>query len=260
MRKSSFIILALIFVIVLTSCGMGTSGGQVIPTATKNTAALPTQPEQVQPTENVQPAQPQMPTLEPTSETEFTFEPFYTEDFVEGSPSITGWGDFPSSDDSGDWYLENGKLWAELKKENWWYIYIYQPYTYEDVAMTINVENRGKSSNAAFLVCRYQRGVGRYEFEIRANGLYEVRDVHYEMTSRHGIWLPTAAPARSRPAMPPTSTKSFAKIRIWNCTSMAAWSGMGRFPHPCRNIWKAMSALASQQMSAPCLPRWVLTG
>jgi len=109
MRKSSFIILALIFVIVLTSCGMGTSGGQVIPTATKNTAALPTQPEQVQPTENVQPAQPQMPTLEPTSETEFTFEPFYTEDFVEGSPSITGWAIFhlQMTPVIGTWKMEN---------------------------------------------------------------------------------------------------------------------------------------------------------
>ena len=169
--------------LILTAIVIIACGGSPDPTATS-------QPVQEQPTQ--QP--PQQPTNEPIIIPTNTTEPFVfptaevtqevTEDVSE-DPAwyVEEWDDDNSAwytsvelnSDSGDVdeaniYTEDGKLVFEMGKWLIGYVF-YDPWSYEDVRLDVEVENRGANTNNVLLVCRYT-DEGLYLVNIANSGLY----------------------------------------------------------------------------------------
>lgn len=66
-----------------------------------------------------------------------------------------------------------GLLSFDLQGPGAWIYAIYQPYTYNDVRLDVEVGNRGSNNNNVSLICR-KSDAGWYEFNIASNGLYEI--------------------------------------------------------------------------------------
>ena len=194
-KKLLFVTVAATMLLSVVACSMGGTPQVIVVTATSQAAeVLPTTSDQggsnsmgvggtalptlAAPAGTI--AQPPTQAVQSTAARAFTPEQFYTEQFEENSPTEKYYGGFTYSSDEIRSYLQGGKLWFEIKKDNWWSAITYDAYTYQDVALTVNVESRGTNANAVILMCRFNKGVGRYEFIIGSNGLYEIRDVHYE--------------------------------------------------------------------------------
>lgn len=165
MRKIALVLFVLFMFVILSGCGSRVI--QIVVTATPEN-----QPETNEVTV--------MPTVAPTEVPTPAALQFYTEEFDPGSPMEQYYGGFTFSNDVSNVYLKDGKIWFELNEDNYWQIITYEAFTYSDVALTVNVENRASNAGGVFLTCRFNEGVGRYDFEIAGNGLYEIYDVHYE--------------------------------------------------------------------------------
>jgi hypothetical protein len=61
----------------------------------------------------------------------------------------------------------------DLQSQGSWVYAIYEPFTYTDVRLDVNVKNRGTNNNNISLICR-KSDAGWYEFNIASNGLYEI--------------------------------------------------------------------------------------
>jgi hypothetical protein len=74
-------------------------------------------------------------------------------------------------EDETDVRIENGGVWFDINLEET-YIYLFnENYTYEDVAVELQVENTGPhNSQYINLVCRYTPDEGWYEFSVAASG------------------------------------------------------------------------------------------
>lgn len=167
--KRSLSVLSILVLIAVSGCSIlgGRTQEQVIPTS---------EPVVEPPPPVVEPAQ-------PTEEVAYVYEPemFYTEEFEEGSPTEEFYGGWTNSYDDIETYLDGGKIWWNIEKDNWWHAISYDAYEYNNVKMTVNVESRGSNANAVVLMCHMQAwDEGRYEFIIGSNGLYQIRDVHFE--------------------------------------------------------------------------------
>ncbi len=51
---------------------------------------------------------------------------------------------------------------------------IYNAYSYQDVKLDTQYDNRGVNSNGVSLICRYDPKVGWYEFQVTNSGLYNI--------------------------------------------------------------------------------------
>lgn len=171
MKKAFIISSTLIIMALVAGCSLGGSPttGQTIPTATlESVVQQPTAETVVE---------------EPTAEPAFEPEPFYTEEFEDDAPTADYYSTYyPYEEwsDQIDMYADKGKLWMDLKDANAWGYLIYNAYTYEDVAITAVVENRGLNSGTFTLVCRYDPDLGWYEFNVTPGGVYNILDVHFD--------------------------------------------------------------------------------
>lgn len=66
-----------------------------------------------------------------------------------------------------------GLLIFDLQGQSAWAYAIYEPFTYADVRLDVNANNRGSNNNNISLICR-KSDAGWYEFDIASNGLYEI--------------------------------------------------------------------------------------
>lgn len=107
--------------------------------------------------------------------TSATPEPYFTDEF-EGD--LSNYSYFMMNGDSEDpnlgIYAEDGKLVFDLKGSYLWPYLVYDPYTYEDVDIAFEAENRGLNNNNVSIICRYDPDLGWYEFNIANNGLYSI--------------------------------------------------------------------------------------
>ncbi len=107
---------------------------------------------------------------------------FYTEEF-ESDYVPDNWDSFTlgTGDDSNLVIeQEDDHLLFDLGDEDLYVYYMYLPYTYEDVSIRLNAENRGRNNNNVSLVCRMSEdGKEWYEFSVESGGvwyLYAVND------------------------------------------------------------------------------------
>jgi serine protease Do len=117
---------------------------------------------------------------------------FYTEEF-EGSYNPDNWSSFTlgkGSDKNLVIKQEDDHLLFDLGDKNLYVYYMYNPYTYGDVSLTLNAQNRGRNNNNVSLVCRMnQDGTEWYEFSVESGGvwyLYAVSDGQYKILDNGG--------------------------------------------------------------------------
>jgi hypothetical protein len=155
-----FLVIAGLIVAVGLACG---TSSNVSPTQAPPTQAPPTQ---APPTIEVLPTE--APTDAPAEAPAYFTEEFDTE--------IPDWTYFVQHGDESkmDLYTENGRLIFNLNGEGIYTYLMYDPYTYSDVRIDAQAENRGFNNNEVSLVCRYDPDYGWYEFSIANNGLYKI--------------------------------------------------------------------------------------
>jgi hypothetical protein len=73
-------------------------------------------------------------------------------------------------DDDVEAFTENGKLNVTLNNYYVYYYLIYDPYTYGDVRLDVELENYGNNNNEVSLICRYDPDYGWYEYNISSGG------------------------------------------------------------------------------------------
>lgn len=149
-----------------------------------STPATQPPPTQVPPTASNPPTTAPEPTIAPTeapteavptAETASQAQDFYTEEF-EGDYDPDNWSSFTlGSGDDGNLVIEqqDDHLLFDLGDEDLYVYYMYAPYTYDNVSVTLNAENRGRNNNNVSLVCRMnQEGTQWYEFSVESGGVW----------------------------------------------------------------------------------------
>jgi serine protease Do len=117
---------------------------------------------------------------------------FYTEEFDANYNPDNWWYDTlgKGSDKNLVIQQEEDHLKFDLGDKDLYVYYIYSPYTYQDVSITLNAENRGRNNNNISLVCRMNTDAGEwYEFSVESGGvwyLYAHTNGEYKILSNGG--------------------------------------------------------------------------
>jgi len=176
-----FVLFALLVLAVGLACSInvGTPATSAPPTQVQQ----PQQPQQ-QPTNPPPPTNVPQPTVELPSATAET-PAFFIEEF-DGTTDINNWTYYitgPNSDKYSDTVsleLNDGSLEVKVPETQLYVYMMYDPYTYQDVRLTMQAENRGANTNNVSLVCRYDSDANTwYEFSVGSGGdwyLYAVKD------------------------------------------------------------------------------------
>lgn len=100
---------------------------------------------------------------------------FFTEEF-EAEYNPDNWTSFTlgsGSDKNLVIQQEDDHLLFDLGDKNLYVYYVYNPFTYQDVSLTLNAENRGRNNNNVSLVCRMNSdGTQWYEFSVESGGVW----------------------------------------------------------------------------------------
>ena len=100
---------------------------------------------------------------------------FYTEEF-EADYNPDNWQSFTlgtGSDSNLVIQQEDDHLLFDLGDKDLYVYYMYTPYTYQDVSLTLNAENRGRNNNNVSVVCRMNSdGTQWYEFSVESGGVW----------------------------------------------------------------------------------------
>jgi hypothetical protein len=133
----------------------------------------PTQPPPATPTEAASATEPPAATDTPEPSTDAL--EFFTEEF-DSSSALDNWDYFAlgtGKDDDLVIEQEDDHVLFDLKDEDLYVYYVYLPYEYGDVSLTMNAENRGRNNNNVSLVCRMNSdGSQWYEFSVESGGLW----------------------------------------------------------------------------------------
>ena len=188
-----FFFISAFILLVGLACSALTGGGGA-PAATQPPPATE-QPIQVQPTEAAPEPTEVPPTEEPLATDVAPPQPsssqFYTEEF-DTEASMDNWESFTlGSGKDTDLVIkqESDHLLFDLGDKDLYVYYMYTPYEYDDVAITLNAENRGRNNNNVSLVCRMNSdGTQWYEFSVESGGLWYLYavDGKYNIVSNGG--------------------------------------------------------------------------
>jgi hypothetical protein len=133
-----------------------------------NPTEAPPEPTEVPPPTEESPATEVAPPAPSTSE-------FYTEEF-DTAAATDNWESFTlGSGKDTDLVIkqEDDHLLFDLGDEDLYVYYMYTPYEYDDVAIKLNAENRGRNNNNVSLVCRMNSdGTQWYEFSVESGGVW----------------------------------------------------------------------------------------
>ena len=117
-------------------------------------------------------------------------EPYFTQEFDE---EPADWSYFVQSGNEKDvnFYVDNGRMNVEINAKETYIYFTYDAYTYDNVAISTVVENRGVNSQAVTLVCRMSDAEGWYEVNIQNDGMYfisvfDARSKGYNMLTSGG--------------------------------------------------------------------------
>ena len=171
------IFLTSLILLVGLACATLTGGGDT------PTQVPPTEPAQVLPTEappeptEVPPTEIIIPTeLPPLTEAPVaSASDFFTEEF-DSEDALANWESFTLGEGEDRNLVieqEDDHLLFDLGDEDLYVYYMYTPYEYDDVAIKLNAENRGRNNNNVSLVCRMNAEEGQwYEFSVESGGVW----------------------------------------------------------------------------------------
>ena len=163
------LLLALSFVFIL-GCSLFT-GGPTTDGPTNEEQEAPAQPiEDTAPEAPVEPAATQKPTDVPSTSAPET-QMYFTEEFTYDSGN---WDVFYMGSGDGEettFEYSNDRLTIDIGDEDVYMYYLYLPYEYDDVKLTLNAENLGRNNNNVSLVCHVS-DAGWYEFSVENGGLW----------------------------------------------------------------------------------------
>lgn len=181
MKNFRPLILFTVFVLTIgLACSAVSGGGDNPPQAQPPQQNEPAQAEPtVEPTE--EPTEPtagpeptERPLPEPT-ETPVTVSRYFREEF-DSSDVLDNYTSFSlGSGDDADLVIqqEDDHLLFDLGDKNLYVYYMYAVDTYDDVAISLNAENRGRNNNNVSLVCRMNEdGDQWYEFSVESGGVW----------------------------------------------------------------------------------------
>lgn len=165
--------LVLIMLVVGLACSTVT-GGRDVPTQPVATQE-PVQPVNP-PTATTAPEPTEAPTeAAPPTESAPEARDFYTEEF-ESEYAPDNWQTFTlgkGEDDKLVIQQEDDHLLFDLGDEDLYVYYMYTPYTYENVSVRLNAQNRGRNNNNVSLICRMNEdGSKWYEFSVESGGVW----------------------------------------------------------------------------------------
>jgi hypothetical protein len=168
--------LAAILLVLGLACSAVGGGGES-PTQPVATALLvePTQPVSNTPTTAPEPTAVPPTEVIPTVESAPEAQDFFAEEF-EADYDPDNWESFTlGSGDDANLIIEqqDDYLLFDLGDEDLYVYYMYTPYSYEDVSITLNAENRGRNNNNVSLICRMNdEGTEWYEFSVESGGVW----------------------------------------------------------------------------------------
>ena len=117
---------------------------------------------------------------------------FFTEEF-EADYNPDNWTYFTlgkGSDSDLVIQQEDDHLLFDLGDEDLYVYFMYNPYLYENVSLTLNAENRGRNNNNVSLICRMnEEGTEWYEFSVESGGvwyLYAYSNGEYKILDNGG--------------------------------------------------------------------------
>lgn len=100
---------------------------------------------------------------------------FFTEQFDSGYP-VQHWQSFNlGPGETSDLIIqqEDDYLLFDLRAQDIYIYYMYTPYTYADVSLKLEAENRGRNNNNVSLVCRMNQAASTwYEYSLTSGGLW----------------------------------------------------------------------------------------
>jgi hypothetical protein len=99
-------------------------------------------------------------------------EQYFTETFDSNLDHYTYFNNGKGDEDKMSLETDNSYLAFNLKDNNLWIYVTYNPFMYKDVAIELTANNRGKTTNAISLLCRYSKDTGWYEFSVANDGSY----------------------------------------------------------------------------------------
>jgi len=166
-----YFFMSLLFVVGLACSALG--GG--------NTPTQPAQPEQPEQQPTQPPAQTEPPVVVTDAPATEEAPPppdasdFFKEEF-DSSAALENWDHFTlGSGEDKDLVIEqeDNHVLFDLGDEDLYVYYMYLPYTYSDVTLTMSAQNRGRNNNNVSLICRMNDdGTNWYEFSVENGGLW----------------------------------------------------------------------------------------
>ena len=99
---------------------------------------------------------------------------YFTEEW-NGDTAHWFWFTTLNNDNFVDIYPEVGVLEISLTGKNVSSYFIYQPWGYDQVKVTTQIENRTLTKSTTVIVCDYTDDLGWYEFDIDSDGVWQIR-------------------------------------------------------------------------------------
>jgi hypothetical protein len=174
MKNKAFIPLIFLVVIVfLVSAACNLTGGKETETQEPIVIVVTATPETSvkEPIVTDAPLETVAPTEAPTEEVteENGAKDFFVEEFDNG---LSNYFYFIKSGEEKDVeaFSEDGKLQVTINDYYVYYYLVYDPFTYGDVRLDVEIENYGNNNNEISLICRYDPDYGWYEYNISSGG------------------------------------------------------------------------------------------
>lgn len=191
MKKNTvmpLILIALVMTLVITACGnkganTTTEAPQVIIiTATPNVPAPVVTEPPAPPVEPLAPpTEPPAPPTEPpaaVTDAPATGDMYFRDEFDNGWDQYDRFILYDNKIQRNNESLEkksgveisDGEISFNIKEYWLYYYFVYQPQVYDDVKISVEVENLGFPASMAALICRYDEDLGWYEVKIDSQG------------------------------------------------------------------------------------------
>ncbi len=175
-RPMLFLVFILLIVGLACSAVSGGGNAPTQPAATQEPAQPITNPPTTAPLEPTTVPPTEAPVASPTeAAAQSDSQDYYTEEF---NPDYVA-GDWQSftlgtgKDSNLVIKQEDDHLLFDLGDKDLYVYYMYQPYTYDNVSIKLNAQNRGRNNNNVSLVCRMNdEGTQWYEFSVESGGVW----------------------------------------------------------------------------------------
>jgi hypothetical protein len=181
-----FFFSSLLLIVGLACSALGGGSTPTQPEQPQQPAQQPTQPPAPAPTEIPPTDAPAATATSAPEQPSSDASQFFTEEF-DSSAALDNWDYFAlgtGKDDDLVIEQEDDHVLFDLKDEDLYVYYMYLPYEYGDVTLTMNAENRGRNNNNVSLICRMNSdGTNWYEFSVESGGLWYL----YAMDGKYNI-------------------------------------------------------------------------